>query len=71
MVTFGALRKVRNNIITGSEFGIYATGPYDPDLTAFVAQFLEMDYNLLWNNSEFGLLRIISTRVAKENCQVE
>jgi len=69
VVTFGALRKVRNNIVTGSEFGIYATGPYDPDLDAFVAQFLEMDYNLLWNNSELDYYAYIDT-CGERNCQV-
>ena len=69
VVTFGALRKVRNNIITCSEFGIYAVGAYDPDLDAFVAQFLEMDYNLLWNNSEFDYYAYIDT-CGERNCQV-
>jgi len=52
MIVFGAMRKVRNNIVTGSEFGIYATGSYDPDLTAYIGQFLEMDYNLLWSDTD-------------------
>ena len=61
LITAGALRRVRNNIITGSEFGIYATGSYDPDLTAYVGQFLEMDYNLLWGNSEYDYYAYIDT----------
>jgi hypothetical protein len=69
VVTFGALRKVRNNIITGSEFGIYATGAYDPDLTAYVGQFLEMDYNLLWSNSVSDYYADLDTCTDK-NCDV-
>jgi hypothetical protein len=66
--TSGALRKVRNNIITGSEIGIYATGPYDPDLTAFIGQFLELDYNLLWNNSVSDYYAYLDT--CERNCEV-
>jgi parallel beta-helix repeat protein len=61
LITSGAMRRVRNNIITGSEFGIFATGSYDPDLTVYVGQFLEMDYNLLWGNSEFDYYAYIDT----------
>ncbi len=68
LISYGALRKVRNNIITGSVFGIYAAGAYDPDLDAYVAQFLEMDYNLLWNNSEFDYYAYIDT-CGERNCQ--
>jgi hypothetical protein len=66
--TSGALRKVRNNIVTGSEVGIYATGPYDPDLSAFVGQFLELDYNLLWNNSDDDYYAFLDT--CERNCEV-
>jgi hypothetical protein len=61
LIVSGALRRVRNNVITGSEFGIYAAGSYDPDLTAYVGQFLEMDYNLLWGNSEYDYYAFIDT----------
>jgi hypothetical protein len=69
LITSGALRKVRNNIITGSEFGIYAAGAYDPDLTAYVGQFLEMDYNLLWNNSESDYYAYLDT-CGERNCEM-
>ena len=69
LITAGALRRVRNNIITGSEFGIYATGEYDPDLTAYVGQFLEMDYNLLWSNNVSDYYADIDTCTDK-NCDV-
>jgi parallel beta-helix repeat protein len=69
LITSGAMRKVRNNIITGSEYGIYATGSYDPDLTAYVGQFLEMDYNLLWSNSGSDYYAYIDTCTDK-NCDV-
>lgn len=45
------ISKIWNNIVTGSEYGIYASGSYDPDRTGYVGQFLEMDYNLFWGNS--------------------
>jgi len=61
LITSGALRKVRNNIITGSEFGIHATGPYDADLSGSVGQFLEIDYNLLWSNSVFDYYAYLDT----------
>jgi parallel beta-helix repeat protein len=61
LISFGALRKVRNNIITGSDFGIYASGSYDPDRTGYVGQFLEMDYNLLWSNSESDYYAYLDT----------
>ena len=61
LIGSGALRKVRNNIITGSDFGIYAAGSYDPDLTAYVGQFLEIDYNLLWNNSVLDYYAYLDT----------
>jgi nitrous oxidase accessory protein NosD len=67
LISFGALRKVRNNIIAGSEFGVYAAGAYDPDSTAYVAQFLEMDYNLLWNNSESDYFAFLDT--CERNCE--
>jgi parallel beta-helix repeat protein len=67
--TSGALRRVRNNIVTGSEFGIYATGPYDPDLNTAVGQFLELDFNLLWNNSEFDYYADLDT-CGDRNCEV-
>jgi hypothetical protein len=69
LIASGAMRKVRNNIITGSELGIYAAGSYDPDLTAYVGQFLEMDYNLLWGNSVFDYYAYIDTCTDK-NCEV-
>ncbi len=68
-ITFGALRKVRNNIVTGSVIGIYAVGAYDPDLNGYVGQFLEMDYNLLWNNSESDYYAYLDT-CGDMNCQV-
>ncbi len=68
-ITFGALRKVRNNIVTGSEIGIYAVGSYDPDLSGYVGQFLEMDYNLFWSNSESDYYAYLDT-CGEMNCQV-
>ncbi len=67
LISLGALRKVRNNIITGSELGIYVTGPHDPDMNAYIGQFLEMDYNLLWNNSDFDYYAILET-CGERNC---
>ncbi len=67
-ITSGALRRVGNNIITGSEVGIYATGPYDPDLSGSVGQFLEVDYNLLWNNSESDYYAYLDT--CERRCDV-
>jgi hypothetical protein len=69
LIGFGAMRRLRNNIITGSQYGIHATGSYDPDLTAYVGQFIEMDYNLLWNNSVFDYYAYIDTCTDK-NCDV-
>ncbi len=69
LISDGALRKVRNNIITGSEFGIFAAGAYDPDLNGYVGQFLEMDYNLLWNNSESDYYAYLDT-CGEMNCQI-
>jgi hypothetical protein len=63
------ISKIRNNIITGSEFGIYATGRYDPDRTGYVGQFLEMDYNLLWGNSGFDYYAYLDT-CTLEDCVV-
>jgi parallel beta-helix repeat protein len=68
LISSGALRKVRNNIITGSEFGVYASGPYDPDLSGFVGQFIEMDYNLLWSNSVSDYYAFLDT--CERSCDV-
>jgi parallel beta-helix repeat protein len=69
LITAGALRRVRNNIITGSEFGIHAAGPYDPDLSGSVGQFLEMDYNLLWSNSVFDYFAYLDT-CGDRSCEI-
>jgi len=69
LISSGALRKVRNNIITGSEFGIYASGSYDSDLTAYVGQFLEINFNLLWSNSESDYYVYLDT-CGERTCEV-
>ena len=69
LISSGALRNVRNNIITGSEFGIHAAGPYDPDLSGSVGQFLEMDYNLLWGNSSFDYFAYLDT-CGDRSCEI-
>jgi hypothetical protein len=69
LISSGALRRVRNNIITGSEFGVHAAGPYDPDLSGSVGQFLEMDYNLLWNNSVFDYFAYLDT-CGDKSCEI-
>ena len=47
-----AMMNIRNNIITGSDYGIYVGGAYALDISSYVGQFLTIDYNLLWDNSE-------------------
>jgi parallel beta-helix repeat protein len=69
LIGSGALRKVRNNIIAGSEIGIHASGPYDPDLSGSVGQFLEVDYNLLWNNSVYDYYAYLDT-CGDKSCDV-
>jgi len=44
---------VMNNIITNSEYGVLFLGDYDPDITGYVAQFLTISYNDLWENSVY------------------
>ena len=42
---------IRNNIIIGSDYGIYMAGDYAPDITSYVGQFLTIDHNVLWGNN--------------------
>jgi len=57
----GEIIKIRNNIITGSEIGIYASGGFELDRSGYVGQFLEIDYNLLWSNSEYDYYAALIT----------
>jgi nitrous oxidase accessory protein NosD len=43
--------KISNNIVTGSEYGIYASGEFSFDPSGYVGQFLVIDHNLFWANS--------------------
>jgi nitrous oxidase accessory protein NosD len=47
-----ARMNIRNNIITGSDYGIYFSGAYAPDISSYVGQFLTIDHNVLWDNIE-------------------
>ncbi|MBW2542134.1 MAG: right-handed parallel beta-helix repeat-containing protein [Deltaproteobacteria bacterium] len=69
LFTSGALRRIANNIIAGSEIGIHVTGPYDPDLSGSIGQFLEIDYNLLWNNSMFDYFAYLDT-CGDRSCEI-
>ncbi len=42
---------VRNNIITGSDYGIYMAGDFALDITSYVGQFLTINNNVLWGNT--------------------
>jgi hypothetical protein len=44
---------IKNNIITGSEYGIFMGGELAFDITAYVGQFLTINNNVLWGNSEW------------------
>jgi parallel beta-helix repeat protein len=44
---------IRNNIIIGSDYGIYMGGEYAFDITSYVAQFLTIDHNVLWGIGEW------------------
>jgi hypothetical protein len=63
------ISSIRNNIVTGSEYGIYASGEYDPDRSGYVAQFLEIDHNLLWGNSAFDYYADLTTYTPDESGQ--
>ena len=58
---------IRNNIVSGSEYGIYAIGEYQPDRSGYVAQYLEIDHNLLWNNSAFDYYAGLTTYTPGES----
>jgi len=42
--------KFVNNIVTGGEFGIYFSGFYDPDISDYVATWLTIHHNDVWDN---------------------
>lgn len=46
-----SLMRVQNNVIVGSDYGIFFAGPPAPDRTAHAALFLSIDHNLLWDNA--------------------
>jgi parallel beta-helix repeat protein len=69
LISSGVSRRIRNNIITGSEFGIHVTGPYDPDLSGSIGQFIELDYNLLWSNSVFDYFAYLDT-CGDRSCEI-
>jgi hypothetical protein len=55
------ISEIRNNIVIGSEYGIYASGEYALNRSVYVGQFLLIDYNLLWANSVWDYYAVLGS----------
>ena len=48
----GSTATITNNILANADIGILFGGPYHPDITYLVSQYLTISYNDVWQNSQ-------------------